>query len=59
MTLDGPDTSLAFMSARELTYCFLRLGTLDNGAFERPTTPHYGSRRPRRSFCFKQFDADK
>jgi hypothetical protein len=23
------------MSARELTYCFLRLGNLDNGAFER------------------------
>jgi hypothetical protein len=35
MTLDGPDTSPASMSARELTYCFLRLGNLDNGAFER------------------------
>jgi hypothetical protein len=23
------------LSARELTYCFLRLGNLDNGAFER------------------------
>jgi hypothetical protein len=23
------------LSARELSYCFLRLGNLDNGAFER------------------------
>ena len=35
LTIDGPETSPVSMSARELTYCFLRLGNLDNGAFER------------------------
>jgi len=32
---DPLDTGTVFMSARELTYCFLRLGNLDNSAFER------------------------
>jgi hypothetical protein len=35
ITIDGPDTSSASTSVRELTYCFLRLVNLDNGAFER------------------------
>jgi len=35
ITIDGPETGPASMSARELTYCFLRLGNLDSGAFER------------------------
>jgi hypothetical protein len=35
ITIDGPDTGPPPMSARELTYCFLRLGNLDNGSLER------------------------
>src|SRR5271163_4452043 len=35
ITIDGPETGPVSMSARELTYCFLRLGNLDSGAFER------------------------
>jgi hypothetical protein len=41
--------------ARELTYCFLRLGNLDGGAFERLD----GSRRLRRYSCLARFDADR
>jgi hypothetical protein len=32
---DPFNSSSSSISARELTYCFLRLGNLDNGAFER------------------------
>jgi hypothetical protein len=32
---DRLNCSDPLLSARELTYCFLRLGNLDNGAFER------------------------
>ena len=38
VTRDEPDrigSSDSSLSARELTYCFLRLGNLDSGAFER------------------------
>jgi hypothetical protein len=36
------------LSARELTYCFLRLGNLDSGAFER--LGRYNARTPRPAF---------
>jgi hypothetical protein len=47
-------------SARESTYCFLRLGNLIAARLSGSdvTTPRYGNRRPRRSSCFKRFEAD-
>jgi hypothetical protein len=35
ITIDGPETDRVSIPARQLTYCFLRLGNLDNVAFER------------------------
>jgi hypothetical protein len=35
ITIDEAETHRASISARQLTYCFLRLGNLDNVAFER------------------------
>jgi hypothetical protein len=45
------------LSPRELTHCFLRLGNLDGGAFERLGRYNAGSRRRRPCFCSAQLDA--